>query len=91
MPCILILHKILLPLLHYLAQQRGDERLLTELTNRGEEGVEVEDDTSGEWEASERLPVDAEVDAVQSKLGGLEVAVFFVGVARGHVEGLVDF
>lgn len=44
--------------------ERRDLGLAPEVHDRGEEGLEVEDDGGGEGKAAESLPVDAEVDAL---------------------------
>ena len=91
MPRILILHHSCLPLIQHLQYQARDVRLIAELRYGCEDCFEIEDYGARQWQAAEGLPVDALVAAGEGEVGGLEVAVVFVGVAGGHVEGLVDF
>ena len=91
MPRILILHQGPLPLLQHLRQQRRYIRFASKLLYRREERFEVEDDGAAQRQAAERLPVDAEMDAGEGKVGDLEGAEVFVRVARGHEERSVDF
>lgn len=91
MPRILILHEGPFPLLQHLCQQRRHVRLGSELLYGREERFEIEDDGAAEGQATERLPVDAEVDAGDGEVGDLEGAEVFVGVTGGHEEGFVDF
>ena len=90
-PRILVLHEVLFPFLYYLQHQAGNIRFGAKLRHGREHGFEVKDDAARKRHAAEGLPVDAEVDAREIQVGGLEIAVFLVGVAWGHVEGLVDF
>lgn len=91
MPRILILHQRLLALPQHLQTQRRHIRFGSKILERREERFEIEDDGAGEGEAAERLPVHAEVDAVEGQGGQLVVAESLVRVARGHEEGFVDF
>lgn len=86
----LVLHEVLLTFAEHLGHQTGDVGFVAELRDRGEEGLEVEADGGGEGEATQRLPVDAKVEAVEAEIGVLGGPVLFVGVARGLVKGLVD-
>ena len=89
MPRILVLHNFPLPFLQHLRNESGDVCFLSEFLNGSEECFEVENDGAGKGEATERLPVNAEVDAGDGELGELMVTMLFVGVARRHEEGFV--
>lgn len=91
MPRALILHEGPLPLLQHLRQQRRHIRFASKLLYWREERFEVEDDGAAQRQAAERLPVNAEMDAGDGEVGDLEGAEIFVGVARGHEEGGIDF
>ena len=90
-PRALILHQRPLPLLEHLGHQRRHVGFGPKLFDGREEGFEIEDDGAAQGQAAQRLPVDAEVDAGEGKVGDLEGAEVLVGVAGGHEEGLVDF
>lgn len=91
MPRIFILHQRPLPLPQHLQTQRRDIRFVSEFLDGREQRFEIEDDGTGEGEAAQGLPVDAQVDAGEGERGELVGAVEFVGVAGGHEEGGVDF
>ena len=61
-PRALILHDALLTLHQHLLQQLGYIRLRTEVRERREERLKVEDDEAGHGEAAQGLPIDAEGD-----------------------------
>ena len=90
MPRILVLHEIFLPLADDLEDQAGDVGFVAKFCEWREDGFEVEDDAAGEGQAAQGLPVDAQVDARDVQVRGLEVAVFLVRIAWGHVEWLVN-
>lgn len=91
MPRILIFHEGALPFLQHLGQQRRHVRFGSELLHGREERFEVEDDGAAQRQAAEGLPVDAEMDAGEGKVGDLEGAEVLMGVAGRHEEGSVDF
>ena len=93
MPRILILHQLPLSPLQNSGNQPRHTRLIPKLLNLCKQRLEVEYDGAGNREATEGLPVDAEVDAVGFVLeeGRLGEAEGFVRVAGGHEEGGVDF
>ena len=49
MPSILIFHKLFLPLIDDLQYQGRDMAFLPKVSHGGEEGLEVEYDSAGEW------------------------------------------
>ena len=91
MPGALVPHQTVLTLLQQLSHERRNIRLVAELRDGSEEGLEVEDDGAGEGQAAQGLPVDAQVDAREGERGGLRGAVGFARVARRHPERGVDF
>src|SRR5271163_5255052 len=91
MPCVLVRHNVFLAVLQHLQDDAGHVGLVAELGHLREERLEVEDDGAGEWEAAERLPVDAQVATVEGQFRTLEVAVLLMWVAGRHIKGLIDF
>ena len=77
MPCVLIIHDAFLTFFQDFQQEGRDIGFGTEVGDRGEERLEVEDYGAGEGEAAQGLPVDAEVDAWK---GEQRSPVWVVGV-----------
>ena len=90
-PRTLILQYAFLSLLQHLGEQRRHVCFVSELFYRRKERLEIEDDGTAERQASQRLPVDAKVDAGERKVGHLEGTEVFVRIAWGHKDGGVDF
>ena len=89
-PRALVLHQRPLTLLQYLGHQRRHIWFGSKLFYRREERFEVEDDGAAERQAAQGLPVHAQVDAGEGKIGHLQGAVVLVRIARGHEEGSID-
>lgn len=90
-PRVLIRHDCPLSFLQHLGHQCRHVRFVSKLFYRREQRFEVEDDGTAQRQAAQRLPVDAEMDAGEGKVGDLEGAEVLVRVAGRHEEGFVDF
>lgn len=56
-PCVLVLHQVLLTFLQHLEDQGWEIWLIAELCDRGEQSLEVEHDATRERHAAKSLPV----------------------------------
>nr|POE59018.1 hypothetical protein CFP56_24288 [Quercus suber] len=90
MPGVLVLHESLLAFAEVLEHQGRDVGLVAELGDGVEQSLEIEHDGGGQREATQGLPVDAQMAAVEGVGGILGVAEVHVGIAGRHEERGVD-
>lgn len=87
----LVVHDLRVSFPQDASHQVGDVGLVPEVGERGEEGLEVEDDGTRTREAAQSLPVDAEEDVVDGETGILLGALREFGVGLLEEERFADF
>src|SRR5437762_717211 len=90
MPCVLILHNTPLSLFQDLQNNRWNVRLLPEILDRCKQRLEVEAYSTGKWQPSKSLPVNAQIAARYFQVVMLDFAMLLMWISRRHKERLID-